>query len=136
VFCLANAAVMLTAGLFFLAFPAELAYPPAAHSGVWEDVVQITRRVALQYNLAPSLHVALAVTCVTAYAERARWGGKLLLWAWALGIVASTLLLHEHHLLDVVTGWPLGLAGKYLVYDRLLRRQELQPAAAGVRSWN
>ena len=49
-------------------------------------------------------------------------------WAWATVIVASTLLLHQHHVLDVATGWPLGLAGGW-GYRRLTgQRRTASPA--------
>jgi membrane-associated phospholipid phosphatase len=55
---------------------------------------------------------------VTVYARRAGLPGKMLLWLWAGVIAASTLLLHQHYLLDVLTGAALGWAGARAVYDR------------------
>jgi membrane-associated phospholipid phosphatase len=119
-YALALVAVILVAGVCFLLYPSELAYPPNLDAGVWTGLVSATRRLALRYNLAPSLHVALAVLSMAVLATRARGVGKMLLWTWAGLIALSTLLLHQHHILDVVTGWPLGLMGKWCVYDRML----------------
>jgi len=41
---------------------------------------------------------------------------------WAAALAASTLLLHQHHVLDVVAGWFLGISGKRLVFDSLIER--------------
>ncbi|HYT88051.1 MAG TPA: phosphatase PAP2 family protein, partial [Gemmataceae bacterium] len=128
VFALTHAAVMTAAGVCFLLFPAELAYSESPHAGDWEELVQFARRMAMTYNLAPSLHVALAIVCVAVYAGRAPRAGKVLLWAWGGAIALSTLLIHEHHVLDVLTGWPLGIAGKRLIFDRL---RATRPTARG-----
>jgi membrane-associated phospholipid phosphatase len=32
-----------------------------------------------------------------------------LLWLWAAAIAASTVLTHQHHIIDAVTGWALGV---------------------------
>jgi membrane-associated phospholipid phosphatase len=45
---------------------------------------------------------------------RSAWG-KVLWGLWLLGIASSTLLIHQHHLLDVVSG--LGLA--FLLHLRM-----------------
>jgi membrane-associated phospholipid phosphatase len=115
------AAVTLVGGLCFLVFPARAAFPPPGEMRAWTGPVRFAKEIALRNNLVPSLHVGLAVVCVTVYAERARWLGKVLLWTWAVAIAASTLLLHQHYLLDVITGFLLGWAGVRLVYDRWTR---------------
>jgi membrane-associated phospholipid phosphatase len=62
------------------------------------------------HNLAPSLHVAYAVL-----AGAAVWHGASSFWvrmfsgAWLALLVSSVVLVHQHHLLDVVTGAALGI---------------------------
>jgi membrane-associated phospholipid phosphatase len=68
------------------------------------------RTFALEYNMVPSLHVALSVCCVAIFVRRATAFGRVLLWSWAAAIALSTLLTHQHHVIDAVTGWLLGLA--------------------------
>jgi hypothetical protein len=101
--------VTLVAGVGFLALPAEPAFLPAPCPEPWAVVVSRTRELALPHNMVPSLHVTLCVTCVAVYSSRAGSVGKVLLWGWAVIIALSTVLLHQHHLLDVGTGWALGL---------------------------
>jgi membrane-associated phospholipid phosphatase len=114
----AMAAVVFCAGVVFLLVPAAPAFPPPAAMGAWEGPVCFIKWLALPHNLLPSLHVALSVVCVSVYARRALPPGKVLLWLWAGVIAASTLLLHQHFLLDVLTGAALGWAGARGVYDR------------------
>lgn len=64
----------------------------------------------LDGNYLPSLHVAFAVTAMLAYLERARGVVRVLLIAWTCAIAASTLLIHQHYVLDVITGAALAWA--------------------------
>lgn len=85
--------------------------------GKWQGLFDVADGLNLRYNLAPSLHVALAVVCVAAYAARRGLPGKILFWSWGLTISASTLLIHQHHLLDVATGLLLA----WVVYRTVYR---------------
>jgi hypothetical protein len=115
---LALSLVMVTAvaGISFLLFPAELAYP-RTDPGAWAGLFTFAREMALPYNLVPSLHVAMSCICLAAYATRCGMTGKAVLSTWAIAIALSTLLTHQHHVLDVATGLALALAGKRFIYD-------------------
>ena len=104
---LALCADVLIAGIGFILYPAQLAFAAAHDAGTWTAVFQFADRVNGDYNLVPSLHIALAVTSVSACARRAKpWW-----WLWAVAIAVSTLLTHQHHVIDVASGWLLGIAG-------------------------
>jgi membrane-associated phospholipid phosphatase len=115
------ALVIFFAGIGFLLFPSELAFVPPAETqlGAWAGLFHLADKMNLTYNLAPSLHVALAVACVTVYASRASGTGKVLLWLWAVLIAGSTILTHQHHVLDAVTGWLLAIACVKTFFPRL-----------------
>jgi len=115
------ALVIAAGGMGFLLFPAELAFAPPSEGelGPWADLYHLADALNLTYNLVPSLHVAMSVVCVAIFSPRAPEAGKLLLWSWAVLIAASTLLIHQHHLLDVVTGWLLALVGVKAIFQRL-----------------
>lgn len=102
-------AIILVGGIGFLLIPAQLAFAPPAEVGAFPGLFRFADRLNLTYNLVPSLHVALSVACIAAYAMRTGATGRVLLWIWALAISASTLLTHQHHLLDVVAGWIVAL---------------------------
>jgi membrane-associated phospholipid phosphatase len=126
-------AVILVAGVGFLLFPAEPAYPPHEHVGAWTGLFQFAETMALKYNMVPSLHVAMSVVFTAAFAERTGMRGKVFLWTWAVVIALSTLLAHEHHVIDVVTGFALGAAGYALVYRRWRAREIPPPSPAADR---
>jgi membrane-associated phospholipid phosphatase len=68
-------------------------------------------KLDLPHNLAPSLHVAYAVLAgaVVWSGATARWL-RVLSGAWLALLISSVLLVHQHHLLDVVTGAALGIS--------------------------
>ena len=109
-------------GIGFLLFPADLAFAPPREEdlGIWAALFHFADKLNLTYNLLPSLHVAFAVICVAIFSARAPLAGKVLLWFWAAMVAASTVLLHQHHLLDVATGWLLALVCVRLIFDRFL----------------
>jgi hypothetical protein len=97
--------------------------------GAWEGLIRFAKELALPHNMAPSLHVALSVVCVAVYVRRAPAPGAVLLWAWSFLIAASTVLLHQHYLIDVLTGYALGWAAVRLVYDRLCGAAHRMPSS-------
>lgn len=117
------ALIISIAGIGFRFIPADLAYPPVTETelGRWATLYHIADALNLTYNLVPSLHVALTVGCVAAFSTRTGALGKVLLWCWAAAIALSTLLTHQHHILDVVTGWLLALLCYVFVYVPLAR---------------
>lgn len=120
-----HASLVAAAAIGFLALPAALAYPAVADpatDGLTAALYRVADRLNLNYNLLPSLHVALSVACVALYARRARRVGQALLWLWAVAIGASTIVTHFHHVLDVIAGFGLGLAGARVVYPSAIER--------------
>jgi membrane-associated phospholipid phosphatase len=115
------AVIIGCSGIVFLALPAELAYASIreADLGIWAGLYHLSDTLNLTYNLLPSLHVALAVACASVFAPRAPALVKAGLWLWVSLIAASTVLIHQHHVLDVVTGWLLAVVCVRVVYRRL-----------------
>jgi membrane-associated phospholipid phosphatase len=113
-----QAVIILVAGFFFLAIPAEPYFRTPADPSAWDGLVRFAKRAALRHNFAPSLHVGLCVVCIIVYARRAPSWGRTLLWGWSLAVGVSTLLLHQHYVIDVIGGYLLGWAGVRCAYDR------------------
>jgi len=120
----AQAITIFVAGICFLLVPARVAFPPATDAalGIWKSLFQFADRLNLDYNLVPSLHVALSIVCVEMFAKRADVTGKWVLRSWGALIAASTILTHQHHLIDAVSGYLLALAVVKLVRHAADRR--------------
>jgi membrane-associated phospholipid phosphatase len=112
---------ILVGGIGFLLFPADLAFaqPSEEELGIWAAMFHLADKMNLTYNLLPSLHVAFAVICVAIFSTRAPVATQMFLWFWASTVAASTVLIHQHHLLDVATGWLLALVCVRSIFGRL-----------------
>lgn len=106
----------LAAGLCFLLLPFAQAYPPRVASGFWGGLFHFADVLNLEYNEVPSLHIAFAVTAALVFGRRCGWLGRTLFGLWAVGVSVSTLLIHEHHLLDVGSGVLLAAAAILVVH--------------------
>ena len=109
--------VILVAAASFLLLPAEPGFQRPVQVPGYDAVFQTLYALDQRYNLVPSLHVACSALCIAALLHadpRALIKLGLLLWAGLLSV--SVVLVHQHHLLDVATGWLLGLAAYQLVY--------------------
>ena len=110
-------AVILVAAAVFLLLPAEPGFQRAAQVPGYAAVYQTLYALDRPYNLLPSLHVACTALCIAALLHTGpRTVIQLGLLVWAGLLSVSVVLVHQHHLLDVVTGWLLGLAAYRLVY--------------------
>jgi membrane-associated phospholipid phosphatase len=106
------ARVIMIAGVAFLLLPAEPGFAPVSTAGsVWNPWLQLAATLSRKYDLVPSLHVALFTVCAGTYASRASGGVRMLLGTWLAIVAASTVLTHQHHLIDVVSGLVLGAWG-------------------------
>jgi membrane-associated phospholipid phosphatase len=121
-------------GVCFLLLPAEVGYAPIRVEGFWAEPYRINDQIVRTYNLLPSLHVALSTLTLAAYGTRRGVCGRTLLALWGGLIALSTLLIHEHHVLDVITGALLGWLGYRWLYLRMLRTQVAQTAPANPSS--
>jgi membrane-associated phospholipid phosphatase len=99
----------ILASLCFVLLPVADGDTPVLASGFWGNVFLFADVVNLDYNNIPSLHVAFAFTAALAFRQRCGPVGTMLFYSWAVTIALSTLLTHQHNILDVITG--IALAG-------------------------
>lgn len=104
---LATELMVLTAvaAVLFLLFPARLGFErqlplDPLYRSLFEPLWSLDR----PHNLAPSLHVAWSYSAVLAVTQRPRGWISWALYSWLIAIALSTLFVHQHHLLDVVSG--------------------------------
>ena len=99
---------ILVAGLFFLVFPLRFAFERPVASGALGALFDWFRAMDLPFNLAPSLHIALRTILAELYHRHTRGALRVALHGWFFLIGLSTLLVWQHHIVDVVTGFILG----------------------------
>jgi membrane-associated phospholipid phosphatase len=123
-------AQVLIATACFLVFPQTTSFvrPPVIGWARWP--FELADTMNLRYNHFPSLHVSFAFSAACAYGQRTGVLGKTLWALWSVAVAASTVLMWEHHVVDIAGGLILALASMTLLYPRL-RRREVQ-AAIGI----
>lgn len=101
--------VLLIAGAMFVALPTHLGFQPTMPAGIYEPIFGWLARLDTPHNAAPSLHVAVSALILLACASTARRPVAWIYLFWLALISASTVLVHQHHLLDVATGMALAV---------------------------
>jgi len=108
----ALARVIVIAGVAFVLLPAQLGFTPVnTTASVWDPWLRLATALSRTYNLVPSLHVALFTVAAATYATRVSMWVRVLLGIWLVIVAASTILAHQHHLIDVAAGLVLGVWG-------------------------
>jgi membrane-associated phospholipid phosphatase len=104
--CKALIAGIILAGIFFILFPAPIGFTrvlPEAEP--YRTLFLPVILVDAPFNTVPSLHVSCATGIVLMLAENSVSLWRRGAWFFWLGMIAvSTVLVHQHHVLDVVSG--------------------------------
>jgi membrane-associated phospholipid phosphatase len=98
-----------TAAAFFLLFPLQLAYPRPHVSGVLGTLFQLLYLCDRPVNMAPSLHITEVALLWGVYSRHTAGWARRAIQLWMIAIAASTLLVWQHHVIDVVTGYALAV---------------------------
>ncbi len=110
---------MVTASIVFVAYPMEVAFPPLPPTGMWAPLVRLADTLNLDFNLAPSLHVSLAFSAAEMAATKLSSVAGCCYRLWAAAIAVSTLVLHQHHVIDVLMGMFLAYVSTKAVYHSM-----------------
>lgn len=104
--------------LYPVALPPVQAVDATGFGGMMYRAADISN---LNGNGLPSLHVAFALSCAWVLSPLVSTWLRPALWLWAIAICASTLLVKQHYLIDVVTGALLAGFTMTVIYPRLVR---------------
>jgi membrane-associated phospholipid phosphatase len=121
---LAFLAAWIIALACFLLFPTLSSRPPKpAGDGFNDWLLRVIYDSDVKYNCLPSLHVAQVYLAALSCNIVHRGVGKAAL-VWATLVAVSTLFTKQHYVLDVVTGFALGVAC-YWVFLRNFPREAI-----------
>ena len=111
---------ILISGLCFLLFPLRYGWPRPAVDGFLGSVFAPLNGFDQPFNLCPSLHISLRTILWQVYGPRTRpW--PWLCWTldlWFMLIAASTLLVYQHHVIDLLGGYVVALLALRLVREK------------------
>jgi len=99
-------------GIAFLVIPAELGFERTVPDDPFYSAMFARLfAVDLPHNMAPSLHVTFSAMILFVLLNESQSAARsTVFWIWLVLICASTVLVHQHHLLDVVTGLLVAMA--------------------------
>ncbi len=106
---------VLLAGACFLLFPLRLAHERPQMTGWMGAAFGWFFSADLPYNLCPSLHIGLRTVLAEIYSRHTRGAWNVASHAWFSLIGLSTLLTHQHHVIDIAGGFVLAIVVFYLV---------------------
>jgi hypothetical protein len=119
--------VILASGICFLLFPLEMGVPRPTPEGGWTVLwFKLLHAQDMPYNLAPSLHISLRSIFWVTYGRHLKGWLRKITKFWFLLIGLSTLLVGQHHFMDVVTGFIMAWLVMSLIPD-----PETQPGPVG-----
>mgnify|MGYP001297010579 CR=1 FL=1 len=109
------------ATIVFLSFPGELGFSRVDSISGYESMYLFLHKMDHPHNLYPSLHITFSV--LTAFAmfdqTKNKWfHGFLVLWVTL--ICCSVVLVHQHHLFDILTGIVLSFFVIKYIYRKIL----------------
>jgi membrane-associated phospholipid phosphatase len=110
-------AAIVVAGICFLLFPLRFAFERPHASGWLGVIFDWFRTMDQPHNLLPSLHIAFRTILAQHYARHTRGLLRSASNVWFVLVGVSTLLTYQHHVLDVVTGFALGVCCIYFVRE-------------------
>jgi hypothetical protein len=100
-------AAILIAGICFLLFPLRFAFPRLHANGWIGALFDWFRGMDAPYNLVPSLHAAFWMFLVQIYTRHTRGFVRGVVMFWLALIGLSPVLIYQHHVIDIITGFAL-----------------------------
>ena len=96
-------AATVAATLIFLAMPTTTGFARLDTASDGRAIFQLLYALDLPFNCVPSLHIAYSTLILTALAKNGGWLLKATVAVWLALIAASTVLTHQHHLIDILS---------------------------------
>jgi membrane-associated phospholipid phosphatase len=112
--------VTIVSGVIFLLLPTQLGFERIEPQvPFYKNLFAQLFSIDLPHNLVPSLHVVFSAVIALAVLEGVSHSvAKIALWLWLGLLCMSTLLVHQHHLLDVVSGLLIAVLSYYYYLSR------------------
>lgn len=106
------------AAFFFILFPGKIGYIWPKEVDQFKLLYEMLYALDKPHNLAPSLHITYTFITleVMKYSIGKNRYVNIIAHLWMIAMCFAVLFTHQHHLLDIVTGFILGLLSMKLFY--------------------
>lgn len=105
----------IVTGVIFLLIPTKLGFERIApDSLLYQQIFEYIFSIDLPHNMLPSLHVTYSSLFLLYLSDAVK---KLVVFwmTWLILLCLSTLFVHQHHLLDILTGLLIAFIMKYMI---------------------
>lgn len=106
--CYSIIVVSLVSYSIYLSYQTRMTRPIITGFGLFDNLVSFVYRIDPPYSSFPSLHSSLS-TVIAFLWFRSASKVKYLVLCWSVIIILSTLMVKQHHILDVLGGITLGI---------------------------
>jgi hypothetical protein len=103
---------LLTAGVCFVAFPCRIGFPAAEIDGLHRPIFDALWAIDSPRNLVPSLHIAFSALILLGARQVATGLLRPFYLAWLIVIACAVILVHQHHVIDMITGLAVAAAAR------------------------
>lgn len=120
-FCLSLVGTLFFAAIIFVLFPGKLGFVRVDHVEGYQEIFSSLHAIDKPFNLFPSLHVTYSTLAALAMIDQSK--SKLfhiVLKVWIVLIAMSVVLVHQHHLFDILSGLILAILGYQYIYRRYI----------------
>ena len=100
----------IIADIIYLIFPAELGFHRSVEVLGYENIFNLLFFIDWPHNLVPSLHVTMSyiISEAICHGTKNKWV-KVFFRIWIVLVSVSIVLVHQHHVVDLITGLLLGM---------------------------
>jgi membrane-associated phospholipid phosphatase len=121
---------LLTAGVCFVVIPSRIGFPPTEIDELHRPVFDLLWAVDNPRNLVPSLHIAFSTLILLGSRQVTIAPLRPFYLAWLIVMVCAVILVHQHHIIDVVTGIAVAMIARavFLLQPiQTFRRSDTEP---------
>ncbi len=94
----------ILSGILFVLLPTQSGFPRHDNVDVFQPIFNLLYQLDRPHNLFPSMHICLCTLVITIIYPRINTMLRVIYLIWLGLLYLSVLLVHQHHLIDIVGG--------------------------------